>query len=70
MFQTVLTLLLVLAATLWLARLAYRTFTQKSGCGTSCNCGPKNAPAAPTNHKPQTVFFPTDDLIRRYKARH
>jgi hypothetical protein len=74
--QQIVTVLILLAAAVWLAWHAYRFIKPRTagggGCGGSCGCGHETAGTAPPAAdatKGQTVFLPSDDLIARLKAR-
>jgi hypothetical protein len=54
--QTILVLVIAAAAALYLARVAWRTFTS-SGCAKGCGCGPKSEPA-------KTLIAPDELLVR------
>ena len=71
--QQVIVILAVAACALWLGYYVYRFFHPRSGrtCGGGC-CDAGNKPATKESagsEKSQSVFFSSDDLVARIKAR-
>ena len=67
--QQIVVILLVVVCAAWLGYYVYRFVKPRAGgCGGSCGCGSKLETGA-KKEAGQTVFFRSDDLVARLKAR-